>query len=176
MESLPLDNELIGVDHIKNNLIVVDEDSEVIMIYKTYRKKMQKYLHDFHDFNPTRLLKNLPDQYLHERALVLSRLGEYEKVISIYIHQLNDLQLAESYCDRIYNSILELKSKSSLNSNENKVNSQFTSSPTYKQQSNPIGFVNSYSFSAASLSLLDNAGEIYLILFKVRIVLILFKN
>ena len=39
-----------------------------------------------------------------ERALILSKLGEHEKALTIYAHRLGDIQMAQEYCERLYNS------------------------------------------------------------------------
>ena len=64
--------------------------------------KLQFFLESSGEYHPDRLLKVLPRQLLHEYALLLSRQGLHEDVLSIYIHQLGDAPLAQAYCDRIY--------------------------------------------------------------------------
>jgi hypothetical protein len=52
-------------------------------------------------------LRLLPPSFRHEYALVLSRLGRHEEVLSIYVRQLQDLALAEEYCGRIFQLSLQ---------------------------------------------------------------------
>lgn len=101
MEGVPL--EVPNINHSSNNLDPHESDNETVTLYKIYRRKLQSFLETSMDYSPERILKFLPPQFLHEYALILSRLGKHEEVLSIYIHQLNDFALAEAYCTRIYN-------------------------------------------------------------------------
>jgi hypothetical protein len=101
MEGVPFERE---IDHSANDLDINDEDNESTLLYKTYRRKLQFFLQTSTDYHPERILKFLPPQFLHEYALLLSRLDKHEEVLKIYIHQLNDINLAQSYCDRIYSN------------------------------------------------------------------------
>jgi len=38
----------------------------------------------------------------HERALVMSRIGNHQEALKIYIHQLKDPKQAEVYCNRVF--------------------------------------------------------------------------
>jgi hypothetical protein len=53
-------------------------------------------------YNPARLLAIVPSNFLHEHALLLSRLHRHQEVLQIYVCQLKDQSLAEEYCDRIW--------------------------------------------------------------------------
>lgn len=99
MEGVPFERE---IDHSSNDLDINEEDNESALLYKIYRRKLQFFLQTSTDYHPDRILKFLPPQFLHEYALLLSRLDKHEEVLKIYIHQLNDINLAQSYCDRIY--------------------------------------------------------------------------
>lgn len=101
VEGLPLNDEL-GVDHTLNDLEVKQADSEQLKLYKIYRRKLQNFLSVSLEYHPQRVLKFLPRPYLHENALVLSRLGRHREVLRIYLHQLNQQDLAEAYCGCIY--------------------------------------------------------------------------
>ena len=39
-----------------------------------------------------------------ERALILSKLGQHEQALTIYAHRLGDMQLAQEYCERLYDT------------------------------------------------------------------------
>lgn len=94
-----LDNNIFPVD---NNLETNDKDLENLKMCKIYRNKLQNFLLNSTEYHPQKILKLLPVQYLHETALVLSRLGDHNSVLNIYVTKLVDIDLAENYCDRIY--------------------------------------------------------------------------
>lgn len=75
---------------------------------------MIRYIQTSTEFHPERALRLLPPTFQHEYALVLSRLGRHEEVLRIYVRQLQDLALAEEYCDRIFQ--LSLQDSSSTGS------------------------------------------------------------
>ncbi len=53
--------------------------------------------------DPEYVLAKLPPSSLLEiRALMLERLGRHREALTLYVHGLKDLQLAEAYCDRVY--------------------------------------------------------------------------
>lgn len=141
VEGLPFDNE-INVDHSKNDLIITPDDDETMQLYKVYRRKLQNFLASSQEYHLQRVLKFLPRQYLHENALVLSKLGRHREVLKIYLRQLKNPDLGEAYCERIYAYQL------TVDANKTKTNSR-------------TNVVNT----------LSSAGEIYLIMFQVRIIL-----
>jgi hypothetical protein len=54
-------------------------------------------------YDANRFLQELPASgWSSEKALVLSRLGQHEAVLRIYVHELRDVEAAEQYCERIY--------------------------------------------------------------------------
>jgi hypothetical protein len=161
VEGLPFDNEL-QVDHSLNDLDIRDSDKESLMLYKIYRKKLQNFLLNSVDYNPKRVAKFLPQQYLHENALVLSRLGRHRDVLTIYLHQLESLSLAESYCDRMYKSASDVRAK--LADGMSRAQSSGGSIPKTSFAS-----TGSSSFSVSVGTQFLEAGEIYLIMFKVII-------
>jgi hypothetical protein len=44
----------------------------------------------------------LQGQLLEICALMLERLGRHKEALSVYVHQLHSMKLAEEYCDRVY--------------------------------------------------------------------------
>ncbi len=159
VEGLPFDNEL-QVDHSLNDLDIRDTDREPLMLYKIYRRKLQNFLLNSADYNPKRVLKFLPQQYLHENALVLSRLGKHRDVLTIYIHQLDSLILAENYCDRMFRSVNEAKSKLAGSMSRGQSAGSIPKSSFASTGS-------SFSGSFGGTQFIE-AGEIYLIMFKVH--------
>jgi len=45
---------------------------------------------------------NLDDEFLQERAVVLSKMGQHKNALEIYVFKLKDFPKAEKYCIRIY--------------------------------------------------------------------------
>lgn len=87
---------------IPADLVVHDTDSEEAQMIKLCRQKLQHFLATSTDYQPDVLLKATPRALVHENALILSRLHRHESVLQIYVHQLRDRQLAESYCDKVW--------------------------------------------------------------------------
>mmetsp|Transcript_7714 Transcript_7714/g.10647 ORF Transcript_7714/g.10647 Transcript_7714/m.10647 type:complete len:888 (-) Transcript_7714:2-2665(-) len=70
----------------------------------TTRKKLLAFLEDSQYYNPEKMLsKQTFEDLYEERAILLSRIGQHEKALSIYAHLLKDHAMAESYCARHYN-------------------------------------------------------------------------
>ena len=101
IEGIPLDKE---VNHRANDLDFKEGDSESTLLYKIYRRKLQSFLQSSAEYHPDRVLKFLPQQFLHEYALLLSRLQRHNEVLRIYTEQVGDLELAEAYCKRTYDT------------------------------------------------------------------------
>jgi len=69
------------------------------------RRKLMDFLEQSSYYSPERILNKLPMVDLYEeRALILSQLGEHENALSIYAHRLGDVQMAQEYCERLYDS------------------------------------------------------------------------
>ncbi|KAK7506799.1 hypothetical protein BaRGS_00001650, partial [Batillaria attramentaria] len=67
------------------------------------RAKLIKFLHESKYYVPERLLTHFPiDGFHEERAIILGRLGRHEQALAIYIHLLQDMRLAEEYCNIHY--------------------------------------------------------------------------
>jgi hypothetical protein len=139
VEGLPFDNE-ISIDHSKNEIELKPEDNETVQLYKVYRRKLQSFLGNSQEYHPSKVLKFLPRQYLHENALVLSKLGRHREVLKIYLHQLRSQEMGETYCDKIFSHLCSS-------------NGQIKDSKTN------------------ATNTLSSAGEVYLILFQVIILM-----
>ena len=107
-------NEVIcDINHSKNDLSVQKSDPVDVKLFKIYRSKLQSFLQcDMYEYRPERMMKYLPQGLLHEYALLLSRLGSHDDVLTIYIHQLEEPDAAEAYCDRMYAQSLKRNQKS----------------------------------------------------------------
>jgi hypothetical protein len=159
-------NNMISIDHTINDLEIQNDDPESIKLYKIYRKKLQHFLASSYDYHPAKILKLLPRAYLHENALVLSRLGRHRDVLIIYWKSLKNVNLAEGYCNQIYQVMIA--------HSMNNTNNITGGGPDPVTMNNNKGGKKS-SFSSSSMtsiqplpSNLVSSGEIYLILFQVR--------
>ncbi|XP_050227508.1 vacuolar sorting protein 39 [Mercurialis annua] len=81
------------------------------------RKKLLSALESISGYNPEALLKRLPaDALYEERAILLGKMNQHELALSLYVHKLHVLELALSYCDRVYESAADkVSAKSSAN-------------------------------------------------------------
>lgn len=67
------------------------------------RQKLQKLLEKSQHYTPETVLRDFPFECLYEeRAIILGRLGQHQKAVSIYINLLNDVQKAIHYCNNVY--------------------------------------------------------------------------
>lgn len=73
-----------------------------------YRNALQDFLRTSRDYDCAPAQAAIPADYTEEQALLLSRLGQHDQVLGIYLHELQDLGLCESYCDRIYSAACEI--------------------------------------------------------------------
>lgn len=75
--------------------------------YSPTRKKLLSALESISGYNPEGLLKRLPPDALYEeRAILLGKMNLHEFALSLYVHKLHVPELALSYCDRVYESVL----------------------------------------------------------------------
>jgi hypothetical protein len=61
-----------------------------------FQDKLREFLRTSEDYHPERLLpalEGLPSHFLHEHALLLSKLGRHEEVLTIYVEQASRLGL-----------------------------------------------------------------------------------
>jgi hypothetical protein len=80
------------------------EDADMANLRSIYRRRLQAFLLASSDYHPQRVLQLLAPagEFVRETALVESRLGEHQSVLFAYVHRLHDMRLAEWYCDRVY--------------------------------------------------------------------------
>ncbi|KAF0691797.1 Aste57867_17068 [Aphanomyces stellatus] len=53
-------------------------------------------------YHPERLLSRTPPDMLEERAVLLANMGRHEEVLRLYVHDIRDAALAETYCNECY--------------------------------------------------------------------------
>ena len=113
-----------SIDHSINDVTVNDDDNEAEALYKIYRKKLQHFLQNSSEYRPDRISKFLPPDFLHEQALLLSHLGHHEQVLDIYINRVKNVNLATSYCDRMYRQLQPCakSTSSAIDDNSNTMN------------------------------------------------------
>ncbi|KAF3439338.1 hypothetical protein FNV43_RR17615 [Rhamnella rubrinervis] len=84
--------------------------------YSPTRKKLLSALEGISGYNPEALLKRLPaDALYEERAILLGKMNQHELALSLYVHKLHVPELALSYCDRVYESMVQPSARSSGN-------------------------------------------------------------
>jgi hypothetical protein len=69
------------------------------------RRKLLRFLEESTCYSPEKMLGkfiNFDDLY-EERALIFSRNNNHLRALSIYVHILNNFQMAEQYCNKHYN-------------------------------------------------------------------------
>lgn len=91
-----------NVNHTINDLVVTAQDTEDLKLYKILRSKLQALLQASQQYRAERIIEYLQPHFLHEYALLLSRMKCHEEVLQVYVHFLNDLPLAEKYCSSLY--------------------------------------------------------------------------
>ncbi|KAF9362961.1 Vam6/Vps39-like protein [Mortierella sp. NVP85] len=70
------------------------------------RAKMLDFLNESTFYKAERILSRLPvDGCYEERAILLSRIGQHDQALNIYVHKLNNFQAAEEYCIKNFNSL-----------------------------------------------------------------------
>ncbi|XP_043929951.1 vam6/Vps39-like protein isoform X1 [Protopterus annectens] len=68
-----------------------------------YRTKLLEFLEKSVYYQPETLISDFPfDGLLEERALLLGRMGKHEQALFIYVHILNNIKMAEAYCQKHY--------------------------------------------------------------------------
>ncbi|RIB02187.1 vacuolar sorting protein 39 domain 2-domain-containing protein [Gigaspora rosea] len=66
-------------------------------------KKLLKFLETSTHYKAEKILGHLPlDDFYEARAVLLSRLGQHDQALNIYVHKLQNEQLAEEYCVKNY--------------------------------------------------------------------------
>ncbi|XP_016651834.1 PREDICTED: vam6/Vps39-like protein isoform X2 [Prunus mume] len=82
--------------------------------YSSTRKKLLSALESISGYNPEPLLRRLPTDALYEeRAILLGKMNQHELALSLYVHKLHVPELALSYCDRVYESLVHQQSSRS---------------------------------------------------------------
>ncbi|CAB4287662.1 unnamed protein product [Prunus armeniaca] len=82
--------------------------------YSSTRKKLLSALESISGYNPEPLLRRLPTDALYEeRAILLGKMNQHELALSLYVHKLHVPELALSYCDRVYESLIHQQSSRS---------------------------------------------------------------
>ncbi|KAG0198890.1 Vam6/Vps39-like protein [Mortierella sp. GBA30] len=73
-------------------------------VLKTKAKLLQ-FLNESSFYKAERILSRLPiDSCYEERAILLSRIGQHDQALNIYVHKLKNFQAAEEYCNKNYDS------------------------------------------------------------------------
>ncbi|KAF9438235.1 Vam6/Vps39-like protein [Entomortierella beljakovae] len=123
LERLSLDLCVIYLEHIihelhdqtseYHNTLVVSylaqiqrdsADGKEESVQKT-RSNLLEFLDDSTFYKAERILSRLPvDGCYEERAILLSRIGQHDQALNIYVHKLRNFQAAEEYCIKNFDS------------------------------------------------------------------------
>ncbi|KAG0022469.1 Vam6/Vps39-like protein [Entomortierella chlamydospora] len=69
------------------------------------RTKLLQFLDESTFYKAERILSRLPvDGCFEERAILLSRIGQHDQALNIYVHKLRNFQAAEEYCIKNFDS------------------------------------------------------------------------
>ncbi|KAG0012682.1 Vam6/Vps39-like protein [Podila clonocystis] len=124
LERLSLDLCVVYLEHIihelgdqtsefHNTLVVsylaqIQRDSAATGKDETVQKtkaKLLRFLDESTFYKAERILSRLPvDSCYEERAILLSRIGQHDQALNIYVHKLRNFQAAEEYCVKNYDS------------------------------------------------------------------------
>ncbi|KAG0335759.1 Vam6/Vps39-like protein [Podila horticola] len=124
LERLSLDLCVVYLEHIihelddqtsefHNTLVVsylaqIQRDSAATGKDETVQKtkaKLLQFLDESTFYKAERILSRLPvDSCYEERAILLSRIGQHDQALNIYVHKLRNFQAAEEYCVKNYDS------------------------------------------------------------------------
>ncbi|KAG0263458.1 Vam6/Vps39-like protein [Mortierella polycephala] len=87
------------LSQIQRDTAVSGNDVEV---HRTKAKLLQ-FLDESTCYKAERILSRLPvDSCYEERAILLSRIGQHDQALNIYVHKLRNFQAAEEYCIKNY--------------------------------------------------------------------------
>jgi tetratricopeptide (TPR) repeat protein len=67
------------------------------------RSRLLSFLTESSFYNARRILTRLPDDDLfEERAILLSRIGQHDQALDIYVYKLKNYLMAEEYCTKVF--------------------------------------------------------------------------
>ncbi|KAI9478472.1 MAG: CNH domain-containing protein [Benjaminiella poitrasii] len=67
------------------------------------RTKLISFLTDSSCYKAEKILSRLPiDDLFEERAILLSRIGQHDQALDIYVYKLKNYVMAEEYCTKVY--------------------------------------------------------------------------
>ncbi|KAI7903046.1 CNH domain-containing protein [Cokeromyces recurvatus] len=67
------------------------------------RTKLITFLTDSSCYKAEKILSRLPiDDLFEERAILLSRIGQHDQALDIYVYKLKNYAMAEEYCTKVY--------------------------------------------------------------------------
>ncbi|KAI7894427.1 CNH domain-containing protein [Mucor mucedo] len=67
------------------------------------RSRLISFLTDSSHYKAEKILSRLPiDDLFEERAILLSRIGQHDQALDIYVYKLKNYVMAEEYCTKVY--------------------------------------------------------------------------
>jgi len=91
------------LDKVQQELSDMKEGHDNSATISEARSRLLHFLDDSQHYRPTRILVRLPsDALFEERAILLSRIGQHEQALKVYVYKLRNYRMAEEYCNRIF--------------------------------------------------------------------------
>ncbi|KAI7874387.1 hypothetical protein K492DRAFT_137936 [Lichtheimia hyalospora FSU 10163] len=82
---------------------ITDEQLQDITEKSQLRNKMLAFLMESTHYRAEKILPRLPlEDLFEERAILLSRIGQHDQALDIYVYKLKNYSMAEEYCTKIY--------------------------------------------------------------------------
>ncbi|KAL7310879.1 Vacuolar morphogenesis protein 6 [Mucor circinelloides] len=100
-ESTEFHNRLViaYLDKINSDKQGVDKENAIANV----RSRLISFLTDSSCYKAEKILSRLPiDDLFEERAILLSRIGQHDQALDIYVYKLENYVMAEEYCTKVY--------------------------------------------------------------------------
>ncbi|KAF1804913.1 CNH domain-containing protein [Mucor lusitanicus] len=100
-ESTEFHNRLViaYLDKINSDKHGVDKENTNASV----RSRLISFLTDSSCYKAEKILSRLPiDDLFEERAILLSRIGQHDQALDIYVYKLENYVMAEEYCTKVY--------------------------------------------------------------------------
>ncbi|CDS07231.1 hypothetical protein LRAMOSA01180 [Lichtheimia ramosa] len=82
---------------------ITDEQSQDTIKKSQLRNRMLAFLMESTHYRAEKILPRLPlEDLFEERAILLSRIGQHDQALDIYVYKLKNYSMAEEYCTKVY--------------------------------------------------------------------------
>ncbi|KAI8993253.1 CNH domain-containing protein [Pilobolus umbonatus] len=83
--------------------IMNDRENDDKEARNTLRSRLLAFLTESSHYKAEKILSRLPiDDLFEERAILLSRIGQHDQALDIYVYKLQNYTMAEEYCTKIF--------------------------------------------------------------------------